>query len=243
VASWDDDPWAVQVFDRNFPEANASLPGELKNFAHPDVIVINDDEPKWVRSTTLTIMPRVVCIEDSSGEWLHGYKRHQDVLRAEEFGLPQRRTKKYVVAFRNDIKTLFKHFPFPDVLTRTRASIGSFLDQNRKDLLVPPKILAGVMNRRERNLARGWKSIGRIVTPNDRLYGLNPRYASDKTAFFIDQGDGPRRLSLDEIKRIMGFPTHFEMPVTKNRAIALLTKSICPPVAQAIMSEIKQWLF
>lgn len=242
VASWDDDPDAVKVFDRNFPEANASAPCDLTDFAHPDVIVINDDEPKWVRSTTLTLMPRVVCVEGSGADWLHGYKKYRDVLRAEEFGLPQRRVRKYVVAFRNDIKPLFYYFPFPDVISG-KTPIGQFLDERRDDLVVPPDVLAGIISRRKKNLARGWRSTGRIVRPSDRLMDLSPRYASDKTSFLIDQGYGPRRLSLEETKRIMGFPDYFSMPVTKNKAIRLLASSICPPVAHALMTEVKQWLF
>jgi hypothetical protein len=99
------------------------------------------------------------------------------------------------------------------------------------------------MRRKERNLARGWRSTARIVKPSDRLKDLSPRYAYDKTSFLIDQGYGLRRLSLEEVKRIMGFPVHFITPVTSIEAVRLLTSSICPPVAHALMTEVKQWLF
>ena len=242
VAAWDDDPVALSVFDRNFPEADASEPGDLKDFAHPDVIVINDDSPKWVRTTTLSIMPRMVCIEGSEAYWLHGYRKYREVMRAEEFGLPQRRLRRYVVAVRKDIRPMFIHFPFPEVIS-SRTPIGKFLEERREDLVLSRELVSAIMIRRERNLKRGWRSTGRIVGPNDYLIELSPRYARDKTALLIDQGYGPRKLSLVEIRRIMGFPDHFALPVGKRAAIRLLTSSICPPVAHAIMEEVKQWLF
>jgi len=146
------------------------------------------------------------------------------------------------VAFRKDLKPTFSYFPFPETKS-TREPIGKFLDEKRPDLVVPKDVLSSIMKRRQKNLQRGWRSVGRVVRPEDRLIELSPRYGKDKTSFFIDQGYGLRRLSLREVKRIAGFPEYFSTPVPRNKAIKLLTSGVCPPVAHAILSEVKEWLW
>lgn len=173
---------------------------------------------------------------------LGDYRCWHETLNSNDFGLAQKRNMFYIVGFRKDLKVTFSVFPFPDP-TFSRAKLASILEPNpNSKLLVSEKKLAAIKERNSKNL-KGWKTgfQTKILTPNDIAPSLPIAYHKDYRGILVDSGQGPRRLSVLECKRLMGFPDNFKMPVSDTVAYRLLANASCPPMIAAIAKEIKDW--
>lgn len=169
-----------------------------------------------------------------------GYKPYAEALDASDFGLPQYRVRYYVVAFRSDCQPKFLTFPFPDA--RRSSGLRAFLDKMPdSSLLASNGSMAAMEKKNEDNKTAGVGFRTKVYGPDDIIAGLTPRY-SKGDGLLVDDGDGPRRLSVPEFKRIMGFPDDFCIPVSRTKAYELLGGATCPPVVAAIADELKAWL-
>lgn len=148
-----------------------------------------------------------------------GYAAWVETLNASGFGVPQKRKRLYMVAFRPDLRIKFvPPFPFPE--------------EDR------PKPLSLIL---ETGLPAepmpGKKGQG----PNTPGPAFPTNYHRDTRAFLIETGNGLRKLTVLEAKRIMGFPDAWPLPEGEKEAYRLLGKTQCVPVVETVIKEAWEW--
>lgn len=142
------------------------------------------------------------------------------ILRASDFGLPTYRPRFYLVAFRKDVVGS-ENFKFPEPSTPKGVALNDFFH-------------------------RGWPSrIGKTI----RVGGSgSPVYKKPDGSWFIDRRSwdtyiirGKKHLlTVDEAKKMMGFPEDFEFPegLSEFQKMRQLGNSVAVPVIKAIAQEI-----
>lgn len=145
------------------------------------------------------------------------YVPEPEVLDAQDFGLPQRRKRIFIVGFLN----YNGKFNFPEP-TFKKTIIKDFLD------IYPPKkyIISDLLwdshqKRRIRNKKAG-KGFGfRMSYPTDKAtVTISARYYKDGSECLLYRGEGknPRRLTPREVFRLQGFPESFKFTVSDLQA-------------------------
>ena len=253
------DPDARLVYAYNF--MSRDLRGDInaldaKSITHPEVIFAAPNSKDLAPALRLIneIKPRAIVFEfparmiDRSklkkkreielGE----YRCWHETLNTNDFGLAQKRKLLYIVGFRKDIKPAFNGFPFPDA-TDSSKTLASIFDQNpSSELFVDEerlKLIKG-KNAKNREAGVGWRT--QIYGGDHIAPSLPIAYHKDYRSILVDSGTGPRRLSVLECKRLMGFSDDFKMPVSDTTAYRLLAQASCPPVVEAVAKELKVWL-
>lgn len=173
-----------------------------------------------------------------------GYKVYYQVLAANDFGVAQVRKRLYFVCIRNDLNVSFK-FPEP---IGNKTSVEDYLDAevderyfiNDPGICICKPDLTEKVNTTYRVGHIGGTSQGRRIYS---IKGVTPTFvcqsrgpAGGMEAYFID--GRVRRLTVDEAKRIMGFPEDFIFPVPEYRALEQLGNTVAVPVLKAIAREI-----
>ena len=148
-----------------------------------------------------------------------------NILWAKDFGLPTARPRFYLVAFRKDMGRLGE-FKFPKPTTPKGMTLSKFF-KNKK-----------------------WPNkVGRTIRVGGRG---SPVYPMPDGKWFIDRrswdtyivGSKKHILTLDEAKKMMGFPKSFHFPkdVTPSQAFKQLGHSVAINVIRSIGSEIVKFL-
>lgn len=173
-----------------------------------------------------------------------GYNVYYQVLAANDFGVAQVRKRLYFVCIRNDLNCSFK-FPEP---IGNETSVEDYLDTevderyfiNDPDICLYKPDLTEKMNTTYRLGHIGGTSQGRRIYS---IKGVTPTFvcqsrgpAGGMEAYYVD--GRVRRLTVDEAKRIMGFPDDFVFPVPEYRALEQLGNTVAVPVLKAIAKEI-----
>ncbi len=197
--------------------------------------------------------PKIVFLENVAGLVTHdsgntfktimlalnklGYRIHWRILDAQEYGLPQRRSRIYIVAYRKDLHSAYEAFQWPikskrsptlhGIIQRgvTEYSISKHLqrryvfkaDDGRPQVLSPGRVGTNVAN----TLVASYHKIQRLTG-----------------TFVADGPTGLRLLTVEECKAIMGFPKNFKMPVSRTQSYRQLGNSVAVPVVTAIANEI-----
>lgn len=171
-----------------------------------------------------------------------GYNSWHEALNSNDYGLAHRRRNIYFVAFRKDVSFLFTYFPFPEPTNKT-ATLAGILDPNAPDtLLLTAKRIESIRKENDSNKAAGTGFGHKIYQPSEVVASLPLQYYKDYRNVLVDAGKGPRRLSVFECKRLMGFPPEFRLPVCDTEAYRLIAQASCPPVIEAIAGEIDDWI-
>lgn len=184
-----------------------------------------------------------------------GYDLFWRVLNAADFGVPQQRERVFLVGIRKDLGVSFK-FPKPthgpDSSSKTpyitvRDVLADITDENE---VVPPyggkyghllvDIPAGE-NYRFYTEEMGhdqplfaWRS-----KFSNFLYKMNPDDICRTIIAYQGRYDGPfhwhnRKCTVDELKRMQGFPKDYVIPQSYNEGVKQVGNSVCPPVAYQI---------
>ena len=184
-----------------------------------------------------------------------GYKLYWRILNAADYGVPQQRERVFLVGVRNDINVQFK-FPRPthgpDSPTKKpfvtcREALAGTIDENEVvppyggkygDLIpaIPPgenyRFYTEEMG--NPNPLFAWRS-----KFSNFLYKMNPDDICRTIIAYQGRYDGPfhwhnRKCTVDEIKRLQGFPADYRIPQTHVEGIKQVGNSVCPPVATQI---------
>ncbi len=184
-----------------------------------------------------------------------GYNLFWRVLNAADFGVPQQRERVFLIGIRKDLNIEFK-FPRPthgpDSLEKlpyvtVRETIADITDEN--EVVFPyggkygyliPDIPAGENYRfytEEMGHPRplfAWRS-----KFSNFLYKMDPDDICKTIIAYQGKYDGPfhwhnRKCTIDELKRIQGFPKDYEIPQTYAEGVKQVGNSVCPPVAYQI---------
>ena len=140
------------------------------------------------------------------------YKIHYQVVKATDYGLPQHRPRIFIIGFRNEDK-YGSDFVFPE---KTKLKF------NMSD------VWGGACSR----------EIGFTLRVGGKGSNIDDRRNWD--SYLVD-GE-VRRLSPDQGKKMMGFPTNFEFPVNKTQAMKQLGNSVAVDAIQAVAKQIINYL-
>ena len=170
------------------------------------------------------------------------------VLKATDFGVPQRRERIYIVGMRRD---LFKDALLSDFFEDLPKSgetqrLGDVLEPNCE---VDPKytlsdrLWNGHVRRRAEHAERG-NGFGYSLFSHSSDYcnTISARYYKDGSEILIDQSDiykNPRKLTPRECARIQGFPEDFELgAVSDNQLYRQFGNSVAVPVIRSIAKRL-----
>lgn len=253
----DSDPDARLVYANNFladikSDVSFVNPREV---VHPEVIFAAPPTKDISAITRVVgeLQPRVMVLEfpyriidkekiEKKRQFdIASYKCWHGVLSASDFGLPQKRKLFYIIGFRKDVKTPYISFPFPEPTCQDKT-LESVLEATPDQKLFLDedqiKIVKG-RNAKNKSLGMGFKT--QIYLPEHQISSLPIAYYKDYRGILVDSGQGPRRLSVLECKRIMGFPDTFKMPISDTNSYRLLAQASPPPVVAAIADELRVW--
>ncbi|MBC5998158.1 DNA (cytosine-5-)-methyltransferase [Romboutsia ilealis] len=191
-----------------------------------------------------------------------GYKVSHNILDSSYFGVPQKRPRVYIVAFRYDINS--NEFEITERVTN-RTTFREFINHGDNSIPISDKwqtyidLYTGNIDIEDVDFEvpktrKKLERIGSNVDLNDCIFQIR---SSGIRAVSIDEplptfavsnsGGGAmipvysrerRHLNLTEMKRIMGFPDEFIFTVARTHAIKQLANAVCPPVITSIGRDI-----
>jgi DNA (cytosine-5)-methyltransferase 1 len=180
------------------------------------------------------------------------YEIHHQVLKSSYFGVPQARERIYFVCFRKDLKDESKLFKFPiSSQARKPKTVKDILEKKvSSEYLILREDINFYRNEFEVTCPYSPLQIGKINKggQGERIYSIhssgitlsaNGGGAAAKTGPSLVEGK-VRKLTPRECLRMQGFPSRFQLPVTRNIAYKLLENSVSVPVIKAIFREINK---
>ena len=145
------------------------------------------------------------------------------ILKANNFGVPQKRERIYIVGFNRDyfkdsksleikIQEMFMHLEDKKAITR----LGDVLENNSevdKKYTISDRLLAGHIRRRKEHKLKG-NGFGYSLFNEESPFcnTISARYYKDGSEILIDQSEidkNPRKLTPRECARIQGFPDEY----------------------------------
>ena len=215
----------------------------------------------YIMSILIAKRPKVALLENVRGLQSHdkgrtlrviqdslaqaGYVVHRKVLNARDYGLPQNRQRLFIVAIRQDILSAHDFsFPMP-THDRDQIRLGEILEEDPESTLtISDRLWQGHLLRRARNSAEG-KGFGyQMFTPESKYAAtLSARYFKDGSEILIFQGGkNPRMLSVDEARKLQGFPDWFSPSLSRPQAYKQFGNAVPVSVVRAISKEIYQYV-
>lgn len=244
VFAWDPNKDAALVLASNF---NCLVRNDIPTASaipHAEIIVCS------LRHGTMgagwqaisAVMPRAVVVEgptsiSASFERL-GYKCLSETLDAADFGVPQKRRHKFVIATRSDVAPKLRFEP-PD--PKKQSKFGDVMDPMATEAL-SADALASIAKHNQRILASGVRYTVKTITAEDLAPTLTSRLGKDGYVFLVRGVNGERYPTTTELLGTMGFPKGYQYDLSPVKFKSLLWEDMCPPVAKALLTEIRDWL-
>ena len=180
------------------------------------------------------------------------YQTEFKVLKATDFGVPQKRERVYIIGFdRDQVPEVDVSCLLDELGKRTaQTRLGDVLENNN---IVDPKytisdrLYAGHIRRKKEHEAKG-NGFGFNLVSADNAYcnTISARYYKDGSEIMIDQSDigkNPRKLTPRECARIQGFPEKFIVDAVSNTQIyKQFGNSVSVPVIEAIAEKMVPYL-
>lgn len=175
------------------------------------------------------------------------------VLRATDFGVPQKRERVYILGFDRRF--------YPDgtaervfeslVIAQFSPKLGDVLEKldvdKRAKYTISDKLWSGHKRRLKEHREKG-NGFGYSLFNAESLYcnTISARYYKDGSEILIDQsefGKNPRKLTPRECARIQGFPDDFQLSqVSDVQCYKQFGNSVSVPVIRAIATEMEKHL-
>ena len=187
-----------------------------------------------------------------------GYKISYSVLNTYDFGLPQNRTRAFIVGHR---EITFNFAPLLNIHNRT--SLDTVLEADACEYIDPSKytllpvelrktqsksglIFCGYIhgNMRTTGVIASRVHLSRNHKQPNRIYqstGSHPTLSSSETSgrYYIYDGTGVRKLTVTEMYRLMGYPDSLLKHPTRTVAIRHIGNSVSPTVVSALIDELR----
>ena len=177
------------------------------------------------------------------------------VLRATDFGVPQKRERIYIIGIDREYlpRGLTAIGIFDSLVTsKTTPKLGDVLErldsQTRAKYTISDRLWAGHKRRLKEHRTKG-NGFGYSLFYPDSPYcnTISARYYKDGSEILIDQqeefGENPRKLTPRECARIQGFPEEFRLEqVSDVQCYRQFGNSVSVPVIRAIAKGMKSLL-
>lgn len=160
------------------------------------------------------------------------------VLDAQNFGLPQRRERVVIVGFREDLRV--NEFNIPEGNKELRVPIKNILERNPKGYSISKHLQKSYLFKKDDGKPQiiDFNSdiqVNTLVATYHKIQRL--------TGTFIKDGDtGIRMYSELELKRLMGFPDDFIVPVSRTQMYRQFGNSVAVPMIKAVADAMKNIL-
>ena len=179
-----------------------------------------------------------------------GYTLYYEVLDAQDFGLPQKRKRVFIVGFRDKIQ-----FEFPKP-TKKKSTIRDILETEPVDesYFISKKYHNGLKIHRKRHELKG-NGFGYIVHSHDDIantlvlggMGKERNLIVDKKSFVHRKRKDAnvralRTFTPREYLRLQGFPNSFKITVPKTQMWRQAANSVPIPVVTAVAKSMKKAL-
>jgi DNA (cytosine-5)-methyltransferase 1 len=173
------------------------------------------------------------------------------VLSANDFGVPQRRERIYIIGFSREafpgitMDKFFDDLPF----RQKSPPLGSVLEDNgdvSPSYTISDRLLQGHIRRRAEHAEKG-NGFGFSVFDRTSPYcnTISARYYKDGSEILIDQSDigkNPRKLTPRECARIQGFPENFVVDaVSSSQSYRQFGNSVSVPVIRSLAARMQKW--
>lgn len=166
-----------------------------------------------------------------------GYSVFYDVLDAQNFGLPQRRERVLIVGFHPMLG--ISQFTFPKG-NKEKRPINSILEIGADGYSISEHLQNSYLFKKNDGKPQ-------LVDSNSTIQ-VNTLVASYHkiqrlTGTFVKDGEtGVRMFSELELKRLMGFPEDFKIPVSRTQMYRQFGNSVAVPMITAVAKEMKKKL-
>lgn len=167
-----------------------------------------------------------------------GYSVFYEVMDAQNFGLPQRRERIVIVGFHPDLG--INDFSFPKGKTENKIPICDILEQDPSGYSISKHLQQSYLFKKDDGKPQ-------IVDFNSTIQ-VNTLVASYHkiqrlTGTFVKGGEtGVRLFSELELKRLMGFPDDFKVPVSRTQMYRQFGNSVAVPMVKAVAEAMKERL-
>jgi DNA (cytosine-5)-methyltransferase 1 len=167
-----------------------------------------------------------------------GYSIFYEVMDAQDFGLPQRRERILIVGFHPGLG--IDSFTFPKGNTEIRVPINSILEHGPKGYSISKHLQENYLFKKDDGKPQ--------VVDFDSTIQVNTLVASYHkiqrlTGTFVKDGEtGLRLFSELELKRMMGFPEDFIVPVSRTQMYRQFGNSVAVPMIKAVADAMKSRL-
>jgi len=159
-----------------------------------------------------------------------GYQVEYKVLDASDYGVPQKRTRIYIVGF-NSKKMRNVPFEFPKPRSK-KVGIGQYIEKGAPNLSISKHLQDVYIYKVEdgRPEVVDTKSdfpVKTLVASYHKIQRLTGTFVADGPT-------GLRLFSANECKAVMGFPKSFKVPVSRTQMYRQFGNSVAVPVVKAI---------
>jgi DNA (cytosine-5)-methyltransferase 1 len=256
------------VLTAGFPCQPFSISGKMKGFDdtrgtliynvfeiikkhQPKVVLLENVKHLLHHNKGLTFKTILKCLEDLD------YQVSWKLLNASSFGVPQNRERVIVVGSKKN------KFDFSSIKVQPKKNLKEFLDKDNNfeylnesyTILEEYKkqesglIFIGYRNKKIRiaGVRPGTENLSRVHKQPNRIYsveGLHPALPSQESSgrFWIYDNNKVRKLTINECYKIMGFPDNFIKINNSSELYKQVGNSVCIPMVESIMTQIKAQL-
>ena len=166
------------------------------------------------------------------------YSVFDEVLDAQNFGLPQRRERVIIVGFHPSLN--IEDFEFPTGCPNTKVPVSSILESGLSGYSISKHLQKSYLFKRNDGRPQ--------LVDKSSDYQVNTLVASYHkiqrlTGTFVKDGEtGVRLFSEREVKRLMGFDDDFLVPVSRTQMYRQFGNSVAVPMIKAVADEMKKKL-
>lgn len=168
-----------------------------------------------------------------------GYEVNLGMLNAADFGVPQNRRRVFFVGFDKEIFTKPTNFTFPKP-AKNKVFINEILEHNLTGYDISEHLQKSYIYKKDDGkpqvVDKKSKVIaGTLVSTYHKIQRL--------TGTFVKDGQtGLRLLSELECKKLMGFPSDFNFPVSRTQMYRQLGNAVVVPVVKSLAVEVEKIL-
>ena len=173
-----------------------------------------------------------------------GYKVDFQLVKAVEFGVPQRRERVIIVGVRNDINKKFS-YPQPVLSEGNYIPLSSVIDNlaiEEKKYYFSERAVFGMKNAKN-NMKRGlWQDLNQpclTITSHLAKTSINSR---DPVLLVDPSKELYRRFTPREAARIQSFPDDFKFPVSDTFAYKQIGNAVPPVLMWYIMNALQNMI-